>query len=146
MKSKSKGKGRKAAIWIISILVILGIGTAVTFISVNSANAEWCDRVLAMSADYMEPHRGGLDFNTASESQIKDELPKLEDAYRACEIREGDFVRYEGNLQRAGWDLALAYLKLHRKSDAERIIKVLASVYRGSAFGDHCVSILNEAG
>lgn len=144
--SKSKGKNRKALLWILSIIVILGVGTAVTFMSINSANAEWCDSVLAMSRDYMEPHRGGLDFNTASESQIKDELPKLEEAYKACEIREGDFVRYEGNLQRAGWDLALAYLKLHRKRNAERIIEVLATVYKGSAFGDHCAAILEAEG
>lgn len=144
MKRKNIDSANRRLIWIGSILILVGVGIMAVVAASSAADAEWCDKVLEMSAQYMKPHKGGLDYSSATESQIEEALPSLEEAYKACEIREDGRVRYEGNLERAGWDLALAYLRLHERSDAEEVLRTLSSVYAGSAFGDHCALLLSQ--
>ena len=77
-------------------------------------------------------------------SILKTELPALEARYKECIKDYGKFSYYTDDLREAGWDLTVAYLKLHKKRKAVEILKVLSEQYKDTTFGNHCKTILQQ--
>lgn len=80
-------------------------------------NSKLCDSALIASSSYMTSTKGGFDVNTATRGQIKAELTTLETNY----IQAAD----DEEKREAGWNLVQAYLKLHKKGDAIKVLKEL---------------------
>ena len=135
---------RKFVPWITSALAAAACILAIVLPTVHHANGKLCDGALMMSQQYMTSSKGSFDIASASEEEIKDMLPMLEKNYNDCIKVDGKSVTYTPGLQECGWDLTLAYLKLHKKGKAIDVLKVLAQQYQGTAFGDHCENLLKQ--
>lgn len=131
--------------WITSAVAAAAIVLIVLIPSVNSMNNKLCESALYASQSYITPSKGGFDISSASTDEIKEQLPILKTRYENCldEIQRSK-AHLSADLQEAGWDLTVAYLKLHKKSDAVKVLKVLVEHYKGSPFGDHCKMMLDQ--
>lgn len=131
--------------WITSGVAAVAVILIVLVPSINTMNGKLCDSALYASQSYITPSKGGFDLSTASIDQIKEKLPTLIRRYDDCldEI-ERSRLHYSADLQEAGWDLTLVYLKLHKKGDAIEVLKVLSSQFNGTPFGDHCQEMLDQ--
>ena len=69
------------------------------------------------SSSYMTSTKGSFDVNTATNEQIKAKLTELETNYNQAADDE--------EMREAGWILTQAYLKLHKKGDAVKVLKEL---------------------
>ena len=145
-KAKATGKKpfRKFVPWITSALAAAACILAIVLPTVHHANGKLCDGALMMSQQYMTSSKGGFDIASASEEEVKNMLPMLERNYNDCIKVDGKSVTYTAGLQECGWDLTLAYLKLHKKGKAIDVLKVLAQQYQGTAFGNHCENLLKQ--
>lgn len=130
--------------WITAVASAAAVILIVLIPSINSMNARLCDSALYMSEAYITAPKGGFDISSASITQIKEELPNLERQYENTIDTDGKSVHYRDGFQDAGWTLAVAYLKLHKKSDAIKVLKTLASQAQGTPFGDHCEELLKQ--
>lgn len=130
--------------WIISAVSAIAVIMFVTIPSVNKMNARLCDSALYACEQYMTASKGSFDVTNASTDDVKKELPTLEARYKGCIYKKHDLIVYSNDLREAGWDLALAYLKLHKKDDAIKVLKVLSERYEGTDFGKHCSMILKQ--
>lgn len=135
---------RVARPWIISAVAAVAVILIVLIPSMNMMNARLCESALYASESYITPTKGGFDISNASVADIKEELPNLELRYRECIHDDGRFILYSNNLQESGWDLTVAYLKLHKKGDAVNVLKVLAGQYGDTDFGRHCKALLDQ--
>lgn len=133
---------RKFVPWISSALVAAACILAIVIPTVNSANGKLCESALMLSQTYMTTSKSSLDIANASVEEIKRQLPELENAYKSCIKQEGKFTIYSPGLQEAGWDLTLAYLKLHKKGKALEVLRVLAKQYKDTPFGRHCLILI----
>lgn len=93
---------------------------------------------LYASSAYITSSRSANEINGLSDDQLKAKLPELEKRYKDCIKVGSKFTDYTDDLRDAGWDLTLAYLRLHKKGDAVKVLKVLSARFRGTPFGDHC--------
>lgn len=130
--------------WITSAVAAAAIILIILIPSINVMNGKLCDSALYASEAYMTPTKGGINVTNVSAEELKSLLPELEKKYESCIKEEGKVTYYSGDLQEAGWDLTLAYLKLHKKGDAVRVLKVLSDQYNGTPFGDHCQIMLKQ--
>lgn len=133
---------RKFIPWISSALVTAACILAIVIPTVNSANGKLCDSALMLSQSYMTASKSSIDIASASKEEIKQQLPELENAYKSCIRRDGKFTIYTPGLREAGWDLTLAYLKLHKKDSALEVLRVLAKQYKDTPFGRHCENLI----
>ena len=142
---KPKSKWQVFRPWITSAVAAAAVILIVLIPSINTMNGKLCDSALYASQAYMTPSKGGLDISSSSIEEIKDELPNLISRYNVCldEIKRSR-AHYSPDLQEAGWDLTLAYLKLHKKGDAVKVLKVLSVQYNGTPFGDHCQKMIDQ--
>lgn len=148
-KSEQKSETRKSSFktfrpWIAAAVSAAAVILIVLLPSINSMNAKLCDSVLYMSEDYISSPKGGFDISSASIKQIKAVLPDLEEQYQNTIEQDGKFVRYHAGFQDAGWTLAIAYLRLHKKSDAIRVLETLESQTHDTPFGNHCAKMLEQ--
>ena len=90
----------------------------------------------------MTTSKSSTDIANASIEEIKQQLPELENAYKSCIKYDGKFTIYTPGLQEAGWDLTLAYLKLHKKGKALEVLRVLEKQYQGTIFGKYCETLI----
>lgn len=130
--------------WITSAVAAAAVVLIVLIPSVNAMNGKLCDSALYASNAYITSSRSASEVNGLSDDQLKAKLPELEKKYNACVKEEGKFTYYTDDLKEAGWDLTLAYLRLHKKGNAVKILKVLSVQYNGTPFGDHCQKMLNQ--
>lgn len=130
--------------WIAAAVSAAAVILIVLIPSINSMNAKLCDSALYMSEVYITAPKGGFDISSASIKQIKEELPNLEQQYQSTIEKDGKLVHYRDGFQDAGWTLAVAYLKLHKKGDAVKILKTLESKFKGTPFGTHCTKMLEQ--
>lgn len=131
--------------WITSAFAAAAVILVVLIPSINHMNGKLCDSALYASQPYMTPSKGGLDITSATVDEIKELLPTLVNRYEACLIEiERSRAHFSPDLREAGWDLTLAYLKLHKKGDAEKVLKVLSAQYNGTPFGNHCQKMLDQ--
>lgn len=144
MKASGSSTFRKFIPWISSALVAAACILAIVIPTVNSANGKLCDSALMLSQSYMTASKGSVDIANSSVEEIKRQLPELENTYNSCIRQEGRFTVYSPELQEAGWDLTLAYLKLHKKDKAMEVLRVLAKQYKDTTFGQHCELLIKQ--
>lgn len=130
--------------WITSAVAAAAVVLIVLIPSINAMNDKLCDSALYASSEYMTSSRSANEINGLSDAQLKAQLPEIEKRYKDCIKEYGKFTYYTEDLQEAGWDLAIAYLKLHKKGDAVKVLKVLSTQYKGTPFGDHCKMMLEQ--
>ena len=130
--------------WVISAVAAVAVILIVLIPSMNMMNARLCESALYTSESYITPAKGGFDISNASITEIKEELPNLELRYKECIHDDGKSISYTDDLQEAGWNLVVAYLKLHEKQDAVKVLKVLAQQYGDTDFGRHCNALLGQ--
>lgn len=130
--------------WIIAAISAAAVILIVLIPGINSMNAKLCDSALYMSEAYTTAPKGGFDISSATPERIKKELPNLERQYQSTIEKDGKLVHYRDGFRDAGWTLAVAYLKLHKKSDAVKVLKMLESQAHGTPFGNHCKKLLKQ--
>lgn len=130
--------------WITAAVSAAAVVSLILISGFNAMNAKLCDSALYMSEAYITPAKGGFDISSATTEQIKEELPNLERQYQSTIEKDGKLVYYRDGFQDAGWTLAVAYLKLHKKSDAIKVLKTLESQTQGTPFGNHCKELLKQ--
>lgn len=143
-KAPSKSRFKMFRPWITAAVSAAAVILIVLIPSINSMNAKLCDSALYMSESYITAPKGGFDISSATIEQIKEELPNLEHQYQSMIEKDGKLVYYRDGFQDAGWTLAVAYLKLHKKSDAIKVLKTLESQTQGTPFGNHCKELLKQ--
>ena len=130
--------------WITSAVAAAAVVLVVLIPSVNAMNGKLCDSALYASNAYITSSRSASEINGLSEDQLKSKLPELEKRYKKCIKEDGKFTYYTDDLKEAGWDLTLAYLRLHKKRDAVKVLKVLSIQFEGTPFGNHCQKMIDQ--
>lgn len=130
--------------WITAAVSAAAVVMLILIPSFNAMNAKLCDSALYMSEAYITPAKGGFDVSSATPDDIKTKLPILKQRYESSIIVDGKFTTYTEDFKDAGWTLAVAYLKLHKKSDAVKVLKTLESQTHGTPFGNHCAKMLEQ--
>lgn len=103
--------------WIYSLSAAAAILVCVLVPAYNMMNSKLCDSALIASSSYMTSTKGGFDVNNATNDQIKSELSTLETNYTQAADDE--------EMREAGWSLTQAYLRLHKKGEAVKVLKEL---------------------
>lgn len=130
--------------WITSAVAAAAVVLIVLIPSVNAMNGKLCDSALYASTEYITSSRSASEINGLSDDQLKAKLSELEKRYKECIKEDGKFTYYTDDLKETGWDLTLAYLRLHKKGDAVKVLKVLSAQFNGTSFGDHCQKMLEQ--
>lgn len=130
--------------WITSAVAAAAVVLIVLIPSMNAMNAKLCDSALYASNAYITSSRSANEINGLSDDQLKAELPELEKRYKDCIKEDGKYTYYTDDLKEAGWDLTVAYLKLHKKGDAVKVLKVLSAQFKETSFGDHYHKMLDQ--
>lgn len=105
-------------------------------------NGRLCDSVVLAGKSYLMPTDGAFDVTGSTIDDLKRELPAIEARYNRCILKSGASTTYSADFQEAGWTLTLAYLRLHKKSDAVEVLKILTEQYADTEFGAHCRTLL----
>ena len=141
---EKKSKWQVFRPWITSAVAAAAVVLIVLIPSVNAMNGKLCDSALYASNAYITSSRSASEINGLSDGQLKSKLPELEKRYKECVKEDGKLTYYTDDLKEAGWDLTLAYLRLHKKGDALKVLKVLSTQFEGTPFGDHCQKMINQ--
>ncbi len=139
-----KSKWQVLRPWITSAVAAAAVVLIILIPSVNAMNGKLCDSALYASTAYITSSRSANEINGLSDDQLKVKLPELEKRYKDCIKEDGKFTYYTDDLREAGWDLTLAYLRLHKKGDAVKVLKVLSAQFNGTPFGNHCQKMLDQ--
>lgn len=126
--------------WCVSAVAAVAAVLIILLPSINSMNAKLCEAALYASAEYTTTSRAGFDVMNVSLDELKEKLPELESRYYDC-IKDDRII---GDIKEPGWDLTVAYLRLHKKGKAIKVLKTLSSTYPDTPFGDHCKALLNQ--
>lgn len=124
--------------WIISAVCAAAVITAVIIPVNKHINARLCDNALYISEAYMNQENLYIPTQQMPLAKVESELPALEQYYEAYKQQN---VASE-DLQRAGRELAMAYLRLHRRSDAVKVLNDLAEQFKGTDFGTQCAALV----
>lgn len=143
-ESGRKRKFGKFVPWLTSTIVAVACILAIVLPIIHHADAKLCDAALMMSRQYLTESKGSLEIVNSTEDEVRYMLPTLETNYNSCIKKRGKFVTYTPELQECGWNLALCYLKLHKKGEAIEVLKVLAQQYRNTPFGNYCENLLKQ--
>lgn len=119
---------RRNAMWISSMAAMLVVAIGVGWSIYTSSQARLCDTVYNLS---YKPVTGDprsvrgickkfADLNTLTPAEIEAQLPELRAAFEADEI-DSQYWHIDG------MNLAMAYLKLHRKKDSIKTLEYLAA-------------------
>lgn len=115
---------RERMMWISSMAAMLVVAIGIGWNLYTSSQNHLCDVVYSYSYQPIEGDRGDgteyIDLNNLTAEQIETRLPDMKAAFEADEVDSQDW-------QIDGMNLAMAYLKLHRKSDAVKVLKEMAS-------------------
>ena len=130
--------------WITSAVAAAAVLLIVLIPSVNAMNGKLCDSALYASNAYITSSRSASEINGLSDGRLKSKLPELEKRYKECVKEDGNLTYYTDDLKEAGWDLTLVYLRLHKKGDALKVLKVLSTQFNGTPFGDHCQKMVDQ--
>lgn len=115
---------RERMMWISSMAAMLVVAIGIGWNLYTSSQNQLCDVVYSYAYQPIDGDRcdGGkyIELNKLTAEQIEMQLPDMTDAFEADEIDSQDW-------HIDGMNLAMAYLKLHRKSDAVKVLKIMAS-------------------
>lgn len=129
---------RKARPWIISAVCAAAVITAVIIPVNKHINARLCDNALYISEAYMNQENLYIPTQQMPLDKVESELPALEQYYESYRQQNVASV----DLQRAGCELATAYLRLHKRSDAVKVLNDLAEQFKGTDFGTQCATLV----
>lgn len=130
--------------WIAAAVAAVAVILIVLVPSINSMNGRLCESALYMSADYITAPMGGFDVSSASPDQIRTELLALEARYQEALNTVDKSTPQSEELSEAGWTLAVAYLRLHKKGDAVKVLKELETREGDTPLGRHCARLLEQ--
>ncbi len=115
---------RERMMWISSMAAMLVVAIGIGWNLYTSSQNQLCDVVYSYAYQPIEGDRGDsgkyIELNKLTAEQIEMQLPDMTAAFEADEIDSQDW-------HIDGMNLAMAYLKLHRKSDAVKVLKIMAS-------------------
>ena len=116
---------RRNAMWISSMAAMLVVAIGVGWSIYTSSQARLCDAVYNLSYEPVAGESRGIckkfaDLNTLTPAEIEAQLPELRAAFEADEIDSQ-------NWHIDGMNLAMAYLKLHRKKDSIKTLEYLVA-------------------
>lgn len=115
---------RERMMWISSLAAMLVIAIGIGWNLYSSSQAHLCDVVYGYNYQPLEGNRGDgskyVNLNDMTSEEIKSELPRLEINFNSTEVDTQDW-------HIEGMTLAMAYLKLHQKGDAIRVLSQLAA-------------------
>lgn len=124
--------------WIISAFCAAAVITAVIITVNNHINARLCDNALYISEAYINQENLYIPTQQMPLDKVESELPALEQYYESYRQQNVASV----DLQRAGCELATAYLRLHKRSDAVKVLNDLAEQFKGTDFGTQCATLV----
>lgn len=142
-RKKAKSKLRLLGPWLAAAVVAVSVIMIVLIPSLNSMHARLCESALYASSQYISTSQSATTISELSDYELKNRLPELEERYREYIENGQSSSSYYDNLKEVGWDLTLAYLRLHRKGDAVSVLKVLGKEYSDTEFGIHCTKLLH---
>lgn len=115
---------RERMMWISSMAAMLVVAIGIGWNLYTSSQNQLCNAVYNLTYQPIEGDRGDgteyIDLNKLTAEQIETRLPDMKAAFEADEVDSQDW-------HIDGMNLAMAYLKLHRKSDAVKVLKEMAS-------------------
>ncbi len=115
---------RERMMWISSMAAMLVVAVTIGWNLYISSQNHLCDVVYNYAYQPIEGDRGDgteyIDLNKLTAEQIEIQLPHMKAAFEADEIDSQDW-------HIDGLNLAMAYLKLHRKKDAVKVLEILAA-------------------
>ena len=115
---------RERMMWISSMAAMLVVAFGFGWNLYSSSQNHICDVVYSLTYQPIEGDRGDgseyLDLNKLTTEQIETRLPDMKAIFEADEIDSQDW-------HIDGMNLAMAYLKLHRKSDAVKVLETIAA-------------------
>ena len=124
--------------WISSMAVMLVVAIGIGWNLYTSSQNHICDVVYSLTYQPIDGDRSDgseyLDLNELTAEQIEMQLPDMTAIFEADEIDSQDW-------HIDGMNLAMAYLKLHRKSDA---VKVLETMVANSSEPDEYNRIIKQ--
>lgn len=124
--------------WIISAVCAAAVITAVIIPVNKRINARLCDNALYISEAYMYQENLYIPTQQMPLDKVESELPALEQYYESYRQQNVASV----DLQRAGCELATAYLRLHKRSDAVKVLTDLAEQFKGTDIGTQCATLV----
>lgn len=139
-----KSKREKFRPWIAAALTAAAVILLVLIPSIIIMNNKLCDSALLASSSYITASESASQIIGLDEILLQRRLPDIEKRYEDCVRGNSRNIYIIKDLREAGWDLAVAYLKLHKKRDAVKVLKVLAEQYEGTPFGEHCQKMLDH--
>ena len=124
--------------WISSMAAMLVVAIGIGWNLYTSSQNHICDVVYSLTYQPIDGDRSDgseyLDLNELTAEQIEMQLPDMTSIFEADEIDSQDW-------HIDGMNLAMAYLKLHRKSDA---VKVLETMVANSSEPDEYNRIIKQ--
>lgn len=150
-KKSENAKRKLLKPWLVSTVAAVAVILIVLIPTLNYMNnmeGKLCDSALYASEYFISPARGGFDVATASTEEIEKELPALEASYKELGIpASGADIEEVYEFEEAGWNLAVAYLRLHKKSNAVAVLQVLAYgdyPHGDTGLNEHCAELLKS--
>lgn len=141
--------------WIAAAVSAAAVILIVLIPSLNYMNAKLCDSALYMSEDFImryeldsgvnaDPTEIRSEVYSTSIDQLKEELPVLEQEYQRALKNNRKTDIYNKDIQDTGWALAIAYLKLHKKNDAVKVLKTITEYCPDTPLGKHSTKLLKQ--
>lgn len=114
---------RERMLWISSMAAMLIVAIGIGWNLYTISQHHLCDVVFNLAYEPIEGVRGdGIKYenlNNLTSEQIEDKIPYMKSAFEADEIDSQDW-------HIDGMNLAMAYLKLHRKGEAIMVLEIMA--------------------
>lgn len=115
---------RERMMWISSIAAMLVVAIGIGWNMYTSSQNHLCNTVYNLTYQPIEGDRGDgkeyLNLNKLTDEQIEAQLSNMTAAFESDEIDSQDW-------HIDGMNLAMAYLKLHRKGDAIKVLETIAA-------------------
>lgn len=114
---------RERMMWISSMAAVLVVAVTIGWNLYTSSQNQLCNAVYNLTYQPIEDDRGNgkyIDLNKLTAEQIETRLPDMKAAFESDEIDSQDW-------HIDGMNLAMAYLRLHRKSDAVKVLETIAA-------------------
>lgn len=122
-KEKKPTFFRERMMWIASMAAMMVIAVTIGWSLYSSSQAQLCDMAFYYNYTHIDGSRGveGEEYtnlSVLSKDEVKKLIPVLQSSFEAAEVGTQDW-------QIEGWNLAMAYLKVHDKKNAVKTFKAL---------------------
>lgn len=124
-----------------ALLVIIAAGGVVGY---NYLSSKLCDNALNICENYDIPQNEMLDIYDSDNEEVKRLLPMLEKRYKESKVIESNHILCFNDSAEAGWQLAVAYLKLHQRRKAMNVLRQIEETERGSEVGEYSRRLLGQ--